>query len=93
MVVRSASQSEFGLRYFSNPNNIRGSYLFNTFPASRETLALRSEWNSMQGFRQFQIRPGITLLEGRAAPQSDYLIGGQMQKFVLDWRSSLLLNE
>jgi RHS repeat-associated protein len=90
MVVRQAGQSEFGLRYFSDPSRAGGQYPFETFPASRASLAIKPEWSSMSGFRQFQIRPGATILEGRAAAQGPYLPGGQMQKFILDWRSDLI---
>jgi RHS repeat-associated protein len=90
MVVRQAGQSEFGIRYFSDPSRAGGQYLFETFPASRASMAIKPEWSSMSGFRQFQIRPGATILEGRAAAQGPYLPGGQMQKFILDWRSDLI---
>ena len=91
MRVRIAGQNEFGLHYFSNPNRVGGSYLFETFPASRQSLAIKPKWSSMSGFRQFQIRPGSTILEGPAAAQGIYLPGGQIQKFILDWRKDLLL--
>ncbi|MBI4658415.1 MAG: RHS repeat-associated core domain-containing protein [Verrucomicrobia bacterium] len=90
MVVRPAGQSEFGLRYFSDANRAGGSYLFETFPASRSSLAIKPEWNTMSGFRQFQIRPGAIVLEGRAAAQGPYLPGGQAQKFILNWRHDLI---
>jgi hypothetical protein len=88
--VRPAGASEFGLRYFSDPNRAGGSYLFETFPASRSSLAIKPEWSTMSGFRQFQVRPGATILEGPAAAQGAYLPGGQTQKFILDWRNDLL---
>jgi large repetitive protein len=90
MVVRQAGQSEFGLRFFSDSNRAGGQYLFETFPASRESLSIKPEWSTMSGFRQFQIRPGATIIEGRAAAQGPYLTGSQMQKFILDWRSELI---
>ena len=90
MVVKQAGQTEFGLRYFSDANRAGGSYLFETFPASRSSLAIKPEWNTMSGFRQFQVRPGVTVLEGRAAAQGANLPGGQGQKFILDWRNDLI---
>ena len=90
MRVRTAGQSEFGLRYFSDPNRAGGSYLFETFPASRSSLAIKPEWSTMSGFRQFQVRPGSTILEGPAAAQGPFLPGGQTQKFILNWRSDLM---
>ena len=91
MVLRQAGQSEFGLRYFSDPARAGGQYLFETFPASRSSLAIKPEWSTMSGFRQFQIRPGATILEGRAAAQGANLPGSQIQKFILDWRSDLMV--
>jgi RHS repeat-associated protein len=90
MEVRQAGQSEFGIRYFSDPKRAGGQYLFETFPASRSSLAIKPEWSSMSGFRQFQIKPDATIIEGRAAAQGAYLPGGQTQKFILDWRSDLI---
>ena len=90
MTVRQAGSSEFGLRYFSDPSRPHGGYLFETFPASRSSLAIKPEWSTMSGFKQFQVRPGTTILEGSAAPQGPYLPGGQTQKFILDWRNNLL---
>lgn len=84
MTVRSAYKSEYGLRYFSDSSRTAGNYLFESFPASRSSLAIRPEWNNMSGFRQFQIRPGAIILEGRAAPQGPYLFGGQTQKFIIN---------
>lgn len=91
MTVRQACQSEYGLRYFSNPNRPAGNYLFESFPASRTSLAIRPEWNSMSGFKQFQIRPGTTILEGRASSQGPYLPGGQVQKTIINWHEDLIL--
>jgi hypothetical protein len=91
MIVRQACKSEYGLRYFSDPSRTAGNYLFESFPASRYSLAIRPEWNSMSGFKQFQIRPGATILEGRAASQGPYLPGGQNQKFIINWREDLIL--
>jgi RHS repeat-associated protein len=90
MVVRQAGQSDFGLRFFSDPTRTGGRYLFETFPASKASLAIKPEFSTMTGFRQFQIRPGATILEGRAAAQGPYLPGGQTQKFILNWSSDLV---
>jgi hypothetical protein len=90
MTVRQAGSSEFGLRFFSDASRPGGSYLFETFPASRSSLAIKPEWSTMSGFKQFQVRPSATILEGAAAPQGPFLPGGQTQKFILDWRTNLL---
>lgn len=89
MTVRTAGASEFGVRYYGGAANPGGAYLFETFPASRGTLALRQRWNAMTGFRQWQIRPGATVIEGRAAAQEAYLPGRQIQKFILDWQKNM----
>ncbi|WKJ90897.1 RHS repeat-associated core domain-containing protein [Methylomonas montana] len=81
--VRQAGNTEFGMRYFDGVNaQAKGRFLFETFPASRESLALDPKWKSMTKLTQFQIKPGATLLEGVAAPQGVGLPGGQIQKFV-----------
>lgn len=68
--VRAAGEAEFGLRYFDNVNAFpRGRYLFETFPASRDSLGLQIDWNQKSGFRQWRIRPGATVFEGSVAPQ------------------------
>jgi len=81
--MRAAGSPEFGLRFFDGVNaQARGRFLFETFPASRESLALSSRWNQMTSFTQWQIREGSMLIEGRAAAQGAGLPGGQIQKFV-----------
>lgn len=70
---------------------IRATDLFETFPASRYSLTIRPEWNNISGFRQFQIRSGATIFEGRTTSQGAYLPGGQIQKFVPNWREDLFL--
>jgi hypothetical protein len=74
----------------ATPPGSEGAWLFETFPASRESLALASEWNSMSEFRQFQVRAGTPIIQGRAAAQGPYLPGGQMQKFILEWKGGLI---
>jgi len=81
--VRPAREAEYGIRYFDDVNALpKGRWLFPTFPASRETLAIRPEWNAMTRFKQWQIRPGSILIEGRVAPQGPYLPGGGWQIYV-----------
>jgi RHS repeat-associated protein len=89
MRLRLAGENEFALRYYSDPKRQGGRYLFETFPASRESLAVKPEWNTFSGFKQFQIRPGAAILEGPAAAQGPFLPGGQQQKFILDWKLDL----
>ena len=91
IAMRHAGDAEFGLRYFQDSTRMAGPYLFETFPASRASLAIKPEWNTMTGFMQFQIRPGILYLEGRAASQGPYLMGGQIQKHIFNWREDLLI--
>ena len=44
----------------------------------------------MAGFKQFQIKPGAIVIEGRASAQGPYLEGGKLQKFILDWKGDLI---
>ena len=83
--VRSATNAEFGMRYFDNVNAWeKGRYLFETFPASRQSLALKPEWNQMTHLKQFQVRPNTTLLEGPASSMGIGVEGGQIQKYILN---------
>ncbi len=67
-----------------------GRYLFETFPATRESLAVKAAsygketWNDMTYFKQWQIRPGVPFVEGRAASQGLGYSGGQIQKYILN---------
>jgi hypothetical protein len=71
------------MRYFDGKNAFAtGRYLFETFPATRESLALSPKWNQMTELQQWRIRPGATLFESQASPQGPGLPGGQVQKFV-----------
>jgi hypothetical protein len=87
-----AGARQFGIRYFGGDAKAAGSFLFDTFPASRQSLALLPEWNAMTGLRQFQIRPGTTMISGRAAAQGigRGLEGGQVQRFILDVKGGLI---
>jgi CheY-like chemotaxis protein len=68
--LRQAGSSEFGLRYFDNVNAFpKGRYLFETFPASRTSAAIKPQWNQMRGIAQWRIVPGTPIIEGRAAAQ------------------------
>jgi RHS repeat-associated protein len=83
--VRAASANEYGLRYFDGVNaKAKGRYLFESFPASRESLAVKSEWNQMTNIAQFKVSPGATIIEGRASAQGAGLPGGQVQKYITD---------
>ena len=81
--VRPAGANEYGLRYFDGVNaQAKGRYLFESFPATRSSLAVKPEWNQMTEFAQFKIKPGTTIIEGKAAPQGIGLPGGQTQKYI-----------
>lgn len=62
----------------------KGRYLFEAFPASRQNLALKPQWNQMTLMKQFQIRPNTTILEGRASSMGAGVEGGKIQKYILD---------
>jgi hypothetical protein len=83
--VRPASANEYGLRYFDGVNaKAKGRYLFEAFPATRESLAVKTESNQMTNIAQFKVSPGATIIEGRASAQGVGLPGGQMQKYITD---------
>jgi len=83
--LRQATDSEFGIRYYDNVKAWeKGRYLFETFPASRQNLALKPEWNQMTYMKQFQIRPNTKILEGRASSMGVGVEGSQIQKYILD---------
>ncbi|WP_324292614.1 RHS repeat-associated core domain-containing protein, partial [Xenorhabdus khoisanae] len=83
--VRPATSNEYGLRYFDNVNAWeKGRYIFETFPATRSSLAVKTEWNQMTNFSQFKVVPGTTIIEGKAAAQGVGLPGGQTQKYISD---------
>ena len=58
--------------------------MFETFPASRQNLALKPEWNQMTYMKQFQVRPNTTIIEGPASSMGVGVEGGQIQKYILD---------
>jgi len=89
-VVRLAGSNEYGIRFFGGVAGEGGSSLFETFPASRGSLAIRQAWSTMIGFRQWQIRPGATIIESRIASQGPYLPGGGIQKYVVKWWENLI---
>jgi len=83
--MRAAREDEYGLRYYDGTKaHAKGRYLFETFPATRESLAVKPEWNDMNKVQQWKIEPGTPMIEGRASRQGSCLSGGQVQKFVLD---------
>ena len=91
--VLDAGEADFALRYFDDlPNGApaRGHYLFESFPATRQSLALPPDWNQILGIKQWRQRPGSTYLRGRAASQGPYYPGGQYQRYIFDTDLDLL---
>jgi hypothetical protein len=83
--VRVAGAGGYGIRYHGSKANARGCWLFDSFPASRESLALDPKrGNTMGAFKQWRIRPGTVIMEGPAARQGPYLPGGKRQFYVFD---------
>jgi len=83
--MRNAGASEYGLRYYDESKAYaKGRYLFETFPATRESLAVKPEWNDMTKIQQWKVREGEPMIEGRASAQGPCLPGGQVQKFILN---------
>ena len=83
--VRKAGANEYGIRFYDNIDTFpKGRTLFETFPASRGGLAVKWEWNKMKKFKQFRIREGAWIIEGRISSQGKGLPGGLIQKYILD---------
>jgi hypothetical protein len=83
--VRKAGGNEYGIRFYDNIDAFpKGRTLFETFPASIEGLAVKWKWNKMKWFKQFRIREGALIIEGRISSQGKGLPGGLIQKYILD---------
>lgn len=83
--IKQADVNSFGLRYYDGVKaQAKGQYLFDTFPQSRKSLALKKSWNDMTNFKQWKIKDGASFIEGNAASQGVRLSGGSKQKFVID---------
>ena len=54
-------------------------------------MSIKPDWNQMTYMKQFQIRPGITILEGRASSMGVGVEGGQIQKYILNLNDLLEL--
>jgi hypothetical protein len=75
--MRPAGESEYGLRYYDETKaHAKARYLFETFPATWESLAVKREWNDMNKVQQWKIEPGTSIIEGRASAQGPCLLGG-----------------
>lgn len=61
---------------------VKGRYLFETFPATRSSLAVKTKWNLITNIAQFKVESGTTIIEGKVAPQGLGLLGGQTQKYI-----------
>ena len=92
--VKIAGDNQFGIRFHDYGKTARaeGQYVFETFTpqTNRSGLALPPEWNGMTGIKQWQIKPGTTMVSGKASPQfwhGDQYSGGADQIFVLQpWK-------
>nr|WP_233445117.1 hypothetical protein [Paraburkholderia caribensis] len=83
--MRSAGASEYGLRYYEESKAYaKGRYLFEIFSASRESLAVKPEWNDMTKIQQWKVREGEPMIEGREPSQGPCLPRVQVQKFALN---------
>ncbi|WP_275658235.1 RHS repeat domain-containing protein, partial [Photorhabdus bodei] len=99
MSVHKAGDSLYGARFhdFGKRARPEGQYVFETFTpqTNRSGLALPPDWNGMTGIQQFQIKPGTTIIKGKAAPQYDFgpqYTGGAEQIFVLEpWKYGSLM--
>ncbi|WP_371548858.1 DUF6531 domain-containing protein [Streptomyces sp. NBC_00554] len=89
--VRRAGSSDYGMRFYDNENAwARGRYLTTQWPATREEIAVKAGWNQFSYLKQWKIRPGAPIIEGRVAPQGVGYPGGGKQTYVLDPDRDLL---
>jgi hypothetical protein len=89
--LRRVGDFEYGIRYYDNiTSKAKSGFLFDTFPGSREELAIQFKWNKMTMFKQWQIRPGTIIVEGITAKQGPYLRGGRRQMYVPKFKIDLL---
>ena len=90
--MKQAGNNEFGLRFYGGNAQPMGQFLMDTFSplTNRSNLALPPKWNAMTGIKQWQIKPGTTMITGKVAPQlgfGEQYIGGANQIFVLEpWK-------
>lgn len=74
--VQKAGNNQFGTRFHDYGKTARaeGQYVFETLTSqtNRSGLALPPGWNGMTAIKQWQIKPGSTMIRGRAAPQLKY---------------------
>lgn len=89
--VRRAGDSDYGMRFYDNENAwARGRYLTTQWPATREEIAVKASWNQFTYLKQWQIRPGAPIIEGRVGPQGVGYPGGGKQTYVLNPDRDLL---
>ncbi|MFH8608421.1 DUF6531 domain-containing protein [Streptomyces sp. NPDC018029] len=89
--VRRAGNNDYGMRFYDNENAwARGRYLTTQWPATREEIAVKAAWNQFTYLKQWQIRPGAPIIEGRVAPQGIGYPGGGKQTYVLNPDKDLL---
>ena len=94
--VQKAGPNEFGIRFFGGDARPIGQFLTDTFgpTTNRVNLALPPKWNSMAGIKQWQIKPGTTIIKGKVGPQlseGTQYVGGANQIFVLEpWKYGTL---
>ncbi|MEE3664939.1 hypothetical protein V2I52_24115 [Brenneria sp. g21c3] len=66
--VQKAGNNRFGTRFHDDGKSAwhLGQYVFETFTplTNRSGLALPYEWNRMTGIKQWQIKPGSTIIRG-----------------------------
>jgi RHS repeat-associated protein len=89
--VRRAGDSDYGMRFYDNENAwARGRYLTTQWPATREEIAVKASWNQFSFLKQWKIRPGAPIIEGRVGPQGVGYPGGGKQTYVLNPDRDLL---
>lgn len=90
ITTRLAGENEFGLRFYGGVSGPRSPYLQPTFPGGDvRSLTAPPPGNTLQSIKQWQIRPGVPLLEGRIRANFGQP-GGGSQIYVPDFYNNLL---
>jgi RHS repeat-associated protein len=89
--VRRAGNNDYGMRFYDNEGAwARGRYLTTQWPATCEEIAVKASWNQFTFLKQWKIRPGAPIIEGRVGPQGIGYPGGGKQTYVLNPDADLL---
>ncbi|NBB81402.1 MAG: hypothetical protein GVY36_18510, partial [Verrucomicrobia bacterium] len=90
ITTRIAGEADFGLRFYGGVSGPKSPYLSPTFPGGNvRSLNAVPGGNTLQYIKQWQIRPGTPILEGRIRPAFGQPGGGR-QIYVPDFHNNLI---